>query len=199
MTLREGYTFSIGGNDDDDESDEKKTAKEKQEEMKKEINDAFDAEEFREKAKKLIDLYEEIEKTQGKAYIGALIGMNKELIRDIDYVKNLWDEEKDEWKKKAYEELAESKFKKYNLSMFFFANIFDEIIEKAETDERNKEKYDNMKEIYGKTGITYIKRIFGIVLDKDMDFDMDMDMGALGRERPMDMDLGQTSMFNYFG
>ena len=107
------------------------TKEEKEKEMIKEINDAFDPDDFREKVKKLLDLYKEIEKTQGKAYIFSRI--DRSLMRDIDYLKSLWDEEEDEWKEKAYSEKAESKFKKYNLSMFFLANIFDEIFEKAET------------------------------------------------------------------
>ena len=168
MTLREGMQS------DEDDDDKKKTKKEKEEEMIKEINDAFDPDDFRVKVKKLLDLYKEIEKTQGKMYIGALIGMNRVLIRDIDYVKNLWDEEEDEWKEKAYSEKAESKLKKYNLSMFYTANIFDEIFEKAETKESYKKKYDDMKEHYGVTGMTYIKRIIGIILDKEMDIDTDL-------------------------
>ena len=105
MTLREGFPFD-DDDDDDDDDDKKKTKKEKEEEMIKEINDEFDPDDFREKVRKMLDLYKEIEKTQGKMYIGALIGMNRVVIRDIDYVKNLWDEEEDEWKEKAYSELA---------------------------------------------------------------------------------------------
>ena len=182
MTLREGLSF---GNDDDDDSDKKKTAKE--------INDEFDPDDFREKARKMLDLYEEIEKTQGKMYIGALIGMNRTLIRDIDYVKNLWDEEEDEWKEKAYSELAESKFKKYNLTMLSAAVIFDEIIEKAETKESYQKKYEGIKDFYGIIGTTYIKRLTSITLDKDMDIDMDMDM-----DMDMDVDLGKKSSMGFF-
>tara|TARA_Y100001935_G_scaffold43443_1_gene35558 strand:- start:299 stop:841 length:543 start_codon:yes stop_codon:yes gene_type:complete len=172
MTLREGFPF--GDNDDDD--DKKKTKEEKEQEMIKEINDAFDPDDFRVKVKKLLDLYKEIEKTQGKAYIFSMV--DRTYMRDIDYLKSLWDEEEDEWKEKAYSEKAESKLKKYNLTMFYTANIFDEIFEKAETKESYKKKYDNMKEHYGKTGITYIKRIISIVLDKDMaDLDMDTNLG----------------------
>ncbi len=170
MTLREGFPF---GDDDDDDDDKKKTKEEKEEEMIKEINDEFDPDDFREKARKILDLLKEIEKTQGKAYIFYMI--DKEFMRDFDYLKSLWDEEEDEWKEKAYSEKAESKFKKYNFSMFYFAMIFDEIFEKAETKESYKKKYDFWQGQYGKTGITYIKRTIGIVLDKDMDLDMDMD------------------------
>ena len=173
MTLREGFPFG----DDDDDDDKEKTKKEKEEEMVKEINDAFDPDDFREKARKMLDLYEEIEKTEGKMYIGMYGMNNRGFIRDIDYVKSLWDEEEDEWKEKAYSEKAESKFKNYNLTMFSAARRSDEIFEKAETKESYKKIYDNMKEFYGETGITYIKRVVSIVLDKDMDMDMDMDLG----------------------
>jgi hypothetical protein len=187
MTISEGFSLGIDGDDDDDKSDKQKTEKEKREEMITEINDAFDPDDFREKLKKLLDLYKEIEKTEGKIYIGMFTNMNRGIKKDIDYVKDLWDEDEDEWEERAYKELAETKFKKYNFQFSFGAIVFDEILEKAETDESYKKKYDWYKDYYGKTGITYIKRAISIVLDKDMDVDMDMDM-----------DLGKKSSMGFF-
>ena len=166
MTLREGFPF--GDDDSDDDSDD-------------DTEEEFDSDDFREKAKKLLDLYEEIEKTEGMIYISLF---DKGMMRDLHYVKGLWDEEEDEWKEKAYSELAESKFKKYNINMVGLSKTFDKVIEKAETKESYKKKYDNMKKIYGEKGVTYIKRAISIVLDKDMDLDMDMDTN-LGKKPSM--------------
>ena len=97
-------------------------------------------------------------------------------MQGIAYVKGLWDEKNDEWKKKAFSKLAESKFLEYNEQLYKLAKYFDNIFEKAETKDSYKEQYDEFKKIYGVTGMTYIKRIVGIILDKEMDLDMELDM-----------------------
>ena len=38
-----------------------------------------------------------------------------------------------------------------------------------------------MKKYYGVTGMTYIKRIIGIILDKEMDIDMELDTDLPGK------------------
>ncbi len=149
MTLREG----MQSDEDDDEEEEE---------------EGFDPDDFRDKAKNLLDLLEEINIKHGTLYTDSLIGNNKALIQSLDYVKGLWDEEEDEWKEKAYSELAESKFVNYNKNILKTAKDYDKIIEKAETKESYKIKYDSMKKKYGETGVTYIKQGIGIVLNKEM-------------------------------
>ena len=158
MTLREG----MQSDEDDDEEEE-------------EFNDEnFDAEDFRVKLRDLLDLSEEMYNKHGTAYGNIIPGYNRPVLQGISYVKGLWDEEEDEWKEKAYSEKAESKFLNYNKNLYKSAKYFDNIIEKAETKDSYKKQYDDMKEHYGVTGMTYIKRIIGIILDKEMDIDTDL-------------------------
>ena len=168
MTLREGMK---SGEDDDEEDDEEE-----------EFNDEdFDAEDFRVKLRDLLDLLDEMYNKHGKAYGNIIPGYNRPVLQGISYVKGLWDEENDEWKEKAYSELAESKFLNYNKQLYKSAKYFDNIIEKAETKDSYKEQYDGLKEYYGVTGMTYIKRIIGIILDKEMDLDMELDTDLPGK------------------
>ena len=169
MTLREGMK---SGEDDDDEEDEEE----------EEFNDEdFDAEDFRVKLRDLLDLSEEMYNKHGKAYAAIIPGYNRPVMQGIAYVKGLWDEENDEWKEKAYSELAESKFLKYNKNLYKSAKYYDNIIEKAETKDSYKEQYDELKKVYGVTGIIYIKRIIGIVLDKEMELDIELDTDLPGK------------------
>lgn len=168
MTLREG----MQSDEDDDEEDEEE----------EEFNDEdFDAEDFRVKLRDLLDLLDEMYNKHGMAYRNIIPGYNRPLMQGIAYVKGLWDEKNDEWKEKAFSELAESKFLKYNKQLYKSAKYYDNIIEKAETKDSYKEQYDEMKKVYGVTGMTYIKRIIGIILDKEMDIDMELDTDLPGK------------------
>ena len=173
MTLREGMKLRsvLPKDEDDDEEDE-------EDEQEEEFNvEDFDAEDFREKLRDLLDLSEEMYNKHGKAYGAIIPGYHStKIMRGIAYVKGLWDEKNDEWKKKAFSELAESKFLEYNEELYKLAKYYDNIIEKADTKDSYKEQYDDLKKIYGVTGVTYIKRIVGIILDKEMDLDMELDM-----------------------
>ena len=152
MTNREGFPSEEDSDEEEEEEEE------------------FDPDDFREMAKKLLDLLEEINEKEGELYIKNTIGKNIRILRDIDYMKSLWNKPEDEWKDKAYSELAESKFVNYNKLIFKVAKNFDKTFEEAETKETSKRKYNVLKKLYGETGILYIQRATGIVLDKEMDF-----------------------------
>tara|TARA_Y100000768_G_scaffold387825_1_gene380483 strand:- start:2155 stop:2739 length:585 start_codon:yes stop_codon:yes gene_type:complete len=130
----------------------------------------FDADDSRDKIIKILELFDTLKEKEGNVYLNNI---SKEVLRDINYLESLWDEENDEWKEKAYNELAEKKIKGYTKRAFNFSKKVNKIFENYDSDEINEKAYQDMKKSYGETGVNYIKQFVGIVLDIEMEYDND--------------------------
>jgi len=154
MTIREGY---IGGDIFGDDSDDSDDSDDEEEEE-------FDPDDFRDKVRKLLDLFDDIKKKEGEGYFKIYFG-GLEQTDDYKLARELWDEDEDEWMEDAYSEANETRLENYYNKLMPYAKNIDKKFE-------NQKSPKGFKKQYGETGITYAKRGLSILLDKDMGMDM---------------------------
>jgi len=160
MTIREGY---IGGDIFGDDSDDSDDSDDEEEEE-------FDPDDFRDKVRKLLDLFDDIEKKEGSHYFNMYFGYLEE---DLNKARELWDEDEDEWMEDAYSEANETRLENYYNQSMPQAKILDKMFENQKSPKGGyKKSYDKFKKKFGESGITYTKRGISILLDKDMGMDM---------------------------
>ena len=165
MTIREGYTGGDIFGDDSDDSDDSDDEEEEE----------FDPDDFRDKVRKLLDLFDDIEKKEGSSYIKIYFGYLEE---DLNKARELWDEDEDEWKEDAYSEANETRLENYYNQLMPHVKIIDKMFENKNSHKGGyKKRYDKLKKQYGESGVAYTKRGISILLDKDMGMDMDMGGG----------------------
>jgi len=156
MTIREGFAGGdIFGDDSDDEEEE---------EEEEEEGGGFDPDDFRDKVRKILDLFDDIKKKEGEGYFKMYFG-GLEKTDDYKLARELWDEDEDEWMEDAYSTANETRLENYYNKLMPYAKNIDKMFE-------NQKSPKGFKKQYGETGITYAKRGLSILLDKDMGMDM---------------------------
>ena len=100
MTIREGFAGGdIFGDDSDDEEEE---------EEEEEEGGGFDPDDFRDKVRKILDLFDDIKKKEGEGYFKMYFG-GLEKTDDYKLARELWDEDEDEGMEDAYSTANETR------------------------------------------------------------------------------------------